>query len=52
MSNPVSTESSQSFGEQWLRRLFRIGVVLKGIDGVLETIGGAVFLCAARLVAY
>ena len=48
MINPVQTEAPQSPREKWLRRLFKIGVVLKGIDGVLETIGGTVFLCLGR----
>jgi len=34
--------------EKWLRRLFKLGVLLKGVDGVLEFLGGAVFLFAGR----
>ena len=34
--------------ETWLRRLFQIGVALKGVDGVLESIGGALFLLISR----
>ena len=34
--------------EKWLRRLFQIGVVIKGVDGVLETVGGALFLAVSR----
>lgn len=48
MSNLVLKESPQSFRERWIERMFKIGVVVTGIDGVLETIGGAIFLCAAR----
>ncbi len=40
--------SPKSFREKWLRRLFKIGVVLKGVDGLLETLGGTVFLCLGR----
>lgn len=48
MNSPGWNEAPRSPRERWLRRLFKIGVVLKGIDGVLETIGGAVFLCVGR----
>lgn len=31
--------------EKILHRAFQIGVAIKGIDGLIETIGGLVFLC-------
>ena len=31
---------------QWTHRLFRIGVLLKGVDGVLEVLGGFLLLVA------
>ena len=31
---------------QWTRRLFRVGVLLKGIDGMLEVLGGLLLLVA------
>jgi uncharacterized membrane protein len=34
--------------EKWLRRFFQIGVAMKGVDGILETIGGALFLAISR----
>lgn len=34
--------------ETWFRRFFQIGVVLKGLDGVMETVGGALFLAVSR----
>jgi uncharacterized membrane protein len=33
---------------KWLRRFFQIGVVFKGVDGVLETAGGALFLMVSQ----
>jgi uncharacterized membrane protein len=44
----TSLRSISSQREKWLRRLFRIGVLFKGLDGLLETIGGAVFLTVSR----
>lgn len=38
----------QSRKEKWLRRLFKIGVLLKGVDGLLETAGGILFLLVSR----
>ena len=38
----------QSRKEEWLRRLFKIGVLLKGVDGLLETAGGILFLSMSR----
>jgi uncharacterized membrane protein len=38
----------RSARDKWLHRLFRLGVLIKGVDGLLETIGGAVFLCVGR----
>jgi uncharacterized membrane protein len=32
---------------RWIHRLFQIGVVIKGIDGVLEIAGGALLLLVA-----
>ena len=40
----MATNSS----EQYLHRLFRISIVLKGLDGVLEIAGGAFFLFIPR----
>lgn len=34
--------------EKWLRRLFQIGVIVKGVDGALEAAGGALFLLVSR----
>ena len=31
---------------QWTRRFFRVGVLLKGIDGMLEVLGGLLLLVA------
>lgn len=36
--------ATNSLREKILHRSFQIGVLLKGIDGILETVGGAVFL--------
>jgi len=38
----------QKFREKMLRCLFRTGILLKGIDGILETIGGFLFLFMSR----
>jgi uncharacterized membrane protein len=48
MNISVWKDSPRSSREKWFRRLFKIGVLLKGVDGVLETIGGAVFLFMGR----
>ena len=34
--------------ERWLHRLFVAGIALKGIDGILETVGGFLFLLLSR----
>lgn len=36
--------ATNSLREKILHRSFQIGVLFKGIDGILETLGGAVFL--------
>jgi uncharacterized membrane protein len=40
-----------SLPERYLRRIFEIGVIIKGLDGALETIGGVLlfFISTARL---
>jgi uncharacterized membrane protein len=39
---------SQSSREEWLHRLFKLGVALKGLDGLLETVSGVLFLLTSR----
>ena len=34
--------------ERWLHRLFVAGIALKGIDGILESVGGLLFLLLSR----
>jgi uncharacterized membrane protein len=34
--------------QRLLHRLFKLGVLMKGIDGLLETAGGVLFLCLSR----
>jgi uncharacterized membrane protein len=48
MNNGTSYRDAPSFREKWLHRIFVIGIALKGIDGVLETVGGALFLLINR----
>lgn len=48
MNLPFAHRLSKSVREKWLRRLFKIGVLLKGLDGVLETVGGTLFLLISR----
>ena len=48
MNLPFSHRIPKSVREKWLRRLFKIGVLLKGLDGVLETVGGTLFLLISR----
>ena len=40
--------ATSSLREKILHRSFQIGVFLKGIDGILETVGGAVFLILGK----
>lgn len=44
----TSIVSHHSLREKWLHRLYQIGVALKGIDGILETAGGLLFLLMSR----
>src|SRR5579862_7554781 len=39
------SNESQSIWKKILHRSFQIGIAVKGIDGLIETIGGLVFLC-------
>jgi len=48
MNNRVWKGSPHRVRERWFRRLFKIGVLLKGVDGVLETFGGVLFLFMGR----
>ena len=48
MIRKVLGEMEQPQRERMLRRLFRGGILLKGVDGILETIGGVLFLFMSR----
>ena len=44
----IFASRKQSLREKWLRRLFLVGVLLKGLDGILESIGAALFLFVSQ----
>lgn len=48
MNGGTSQRGAQSSREKWLHRLFVVGITVKGIDGILETAGGALFLLLSR----
>jgi uncharacterized membrane protein len=45
---PARQVSRQSASERWYLRLFRVGIVVKGINGVIETVTGLLFLTVGR----
>jgi len=39
-----TVEMTSKMSQQQVHRLFAAGVLIKGVDGVLETIGGILFI--------